>query len=177
MHNTRTMLITALFTALVIVGTFLRIPIPPVPISMQTFFVMLASLVLPPALACESILLFLFLGAIGVPVFSTGGGIGALFGPTGGFLFAMVFEALAGSMIADHENTSGIWRDILALLAGEIMVYAIGVPFLKWRLSLSWAKAFLAGMAPFLAGDVVKMAAALIIARNLRERVKSFLEG
>ena len=129
-----------------------------------------------PVMATESIALYLLLGAVGVPVFSSGGGIGALFGPTGGFLIAMLFEALAGSLIADHENTSGIWRDLAALLVGEIVVYAIGVPFLKVRLSLTWTKAFAAGMTPFLVGDSIKIIAALPLGRALRGRVKAFLD-
>jgi biotin transport system substrate-specific component len=176
MNTTRKLLVIALFCALMIAGAFLRIPLPPVPISMQTFFVMLASLVLRPVMATESIALYLLLGAVGVPVFSSGGGIGALFGPTGGFLIAMLFEALAGSLIADHENTSGIWRDLAALLVGEIVVYAIGVPFLKVRLSLTWTKAFAAGMTPFLVGDSIKIIAALPLGRALRGRVKAFLD-
>ncbi|MDD7201513.1 MAG: biotin transporter BioY [Sphaerochaetaceae bacterium] len=176
MNTLRKLLVIALFCALMIVGAFVRFPLPPVPISLQTFFVMLASLVLPPAMATESIALYLLLGAVGVPVFSSGGGIGALVGPTGGFLVGMLFEALVGSLIADHKGTSGLWRDLVALLVGEIVVYAIGIPYLKARLSLTWAKAFAVGMTPFLIGDTIKIIAALSLRRPLRDRVKAFLD-
>lgn len=178
MQRTRSILVTALFSALIIVGTFIRVPIPPVPITLQTFFVMLAALLLPPVQALESVLVFLLLGAVGVPVFSTGGGLGALLGPTGGFLLGMAPAAGLGALVAARDTErSSLWRDVLALCIVQVCIYGIGVPYLKLRLSMTWAKAFAAGMTPFVIGDAVKLVAAFVIARLFRTKVRDFLSG
>ena len=72
--NERRILLVAFFTALIIVGSFIRIPLPPVPITLQTLFVLLAGYMGGPQVALMSVGIYLFLGAIGLPVFSGGGG-------------------------------------------------------------------------------------------------------
>lgn len=170
-NNTRHILLVALFTALIIVGTFIRVPLPPVPITLQTFFVMLAALLLSPSMALASVVLYMFLGAIGIPVFSSGGGIGALLGPTGGFILGWIPAALLGSFVAGKGKNPV--RLILALVVVQVFTYGVGVPWLKFKLGLTWAKAYAAGMGPFMIGDAVKMAAAFLVALSpLKDRIQ-----
>ncbi len=90
----------SLFAALTAVGGYIAVPIGPVPIVLSNLFVILAGLLLKPKWAAASMGIFLFLGAIGLPVFSGGkSGFAALFGPTGGFLFGFLASAFVISLI------------------------------------------------------------------------------
>ncbi len=86
-------LLTSLFTALIAAGTFIKIPMIPVSMTLQTLFVFLSGLLLPPGHAFLSVLIFIILGLIGLPVFTSGGGIGALLSPTGGFILGFAVAA------------------------------------------------------------------------------------
>lgn len=168
--NLRMTVYASLFTALVIVGGYLSFPIPlsPVPIVLSDFFVMLAGLFLGPSGGLASIGLFIFLGALGLPVFAGGqAGLAALFGPTGGFLFSFPACAFVTGLISGKGKDSLI-KDLAALIAGNIVIYLLGVPWLKAVLNLTWGKALAAGLFPFIPGAVIKIIAALGIVRVLR---------
>ena len=91
--------LVALFAALAAAGAFIKIPMVPVPMTLQTLFALLAATCLPPLMAISSIAIYLFLGAIGLPIFTGGGGIGAMIGPTGGFLVGMLPSVAAGALV------------------------------------------------------------------------------
>ena len=95
----RKITLTALFAALISAGAFIRIPMVPVPITLTTLFTMLGSACLPPSLALSSVIVYLFIGTAGLPVFTSGGGLASLLGPTGGYLIGMIPAAFAGSML------------------------------------------------------------------------------
>ena len=154
---------TALMAALIGAGAYLIIPIGPVPVSMQPFFIFLAGYVLGPRYGLMAVGLYLLAGTIGLPVFSGGkSGLGHLFGPTGGYLFGFAISAwLCGLARKTSKNglswVAGIAWGFIALLA----VYTIGAAWLKFALDLSWTKAFLAGVAPFIPWDAIKIVAAV----------------
>jgi biotin transport system substrate-specific component len=159
---------TALFAALIAAGAYLAIPIGPVPIVLQNFFVMLAGLLLGWrwGLACVGI--YLLAGAIGLPVFAGGAaGIGRLAGPTGGYLLSYLPAAGIIGWISG-KGKGRLLMDILAMVVGALLVYAGGVCWLKVITGMGWAKAVSAGLLPFLPGDVLKIAAAAPLARTLR---------
>jgi len=161
-----------LFVALISVGAFIAIPIGPVPIVLQNMFVLLAGLLLGPAWGAACVAVYLLVGLAGLPVFAGGtSGIGKLFGPTGGYLLGYLPAVLVTGVISRTlgEKPGG---DVLAMAAGSVIVYAAGVPWLKIAFSLSWGKAVTAGMVPFLLGDVLKIAAAAVIAGKIRPFVK-----
>ena len=173
--NTRKTLLIALFTGLIIVGTFIKVPLPPVPISLQTFFVILAALLGGLQVGVFSTVIYLLLGMIGLPVFTTGGGIAALIGPTGGFLIGMLAAAIIAGIFSDRVKAEDSKKKhiIYCLIGGIIatlVIYAIGVPWLKISLNMSWNKAIAAGMYPFLIGDTIKLVIALIITYSFKER-------
>lgn len=179
MHYKR-LLLTSLFSALIIIGAYLRFPLPPVPITLQTLFVLLAGFLGGTRMALSSTAIYLLLGAVGLPVFSSGGGLGNLIGPTGGFLIALLPAAciagIAGNFPAKVEKP----RTYLALCLGfgliaTLVIYLVGVPFLKYNRSLSWGIAIQAGMLPFLIGDVIKLLVASQLARSFQPRISQLL--
>ncbi len=174
MKQTRSLVFASLFAALVIAGTFIKIPIGPVPIVLATLFVLLAGLMLDVIWAAASILLYLGLGAIGLPVFSSGGGIAYFAGPTGGYLIGYLLAALVANVISSPQAESTI-RDVVAVICASVVIYAIGVPWLKASLDMSWSAALSAGLTPFLIGDAVKAAVAVTIFIGIKRRYPELL--
>lgn len=167
----------AAFVLMTALGAHVRIPLPwtPVPITLQTFFVALAGATLGPALGPVSQAVYLLVGAAGLPVFA-GGGAGLAYlqtSATTGYLVGFVLAtALVGWLIRRREDPGTVWI-ILSMAAGSLAVYACGVSWLAWSLTLSPAVALAQGMVPFLAGDVVKTCAAAGLFRAYRRRARS----
>jgi len=200
--NTRKTVLTALFAALIIVGAYIRFPLPPVPITLQTLFVISASLLGGTAIGVGSVAIYLLLGAVGLPVFTAGGGLGILLGPTGGFLFGLLPAALLAGIAGNYarkekidqkdnqtdnpindatENTRKrriyLFLCILFGTLATLAIYAVGVPFLKYNRSLSWKVAIQAGMLPFLIGDTIKLFVSVQLAQMFAPRIGEFLNG
>lgn len=169
----------ALFAALMAAGAFIKIPVGPVPITLTSFFMLMAALLLGPGGGSLSVVIYMLIGTIGLPAFAGGSGPAVFAGPTGGFLIAYLPAALACGLIsADNKTLTGQkvpLRDISAVIAGSLILYAIGVPWLKFRLGLEWSSAFSAGMLPFLPGDALKAAAAVLIRQILVRRASELI--
>ena len=159
---------TSLFVALIAVGAFIAIPIGPVPIVLQNMFVLLAAIILGPVWGLACVAIYLVIGLAGLPVFAGGtSGIGKLFGPTGGYLMGYlpcVFVTAWISKALGHKLLS----DMLAMLVGSLIVYAVGVPWLSMVIDKPLQDTLVIGMYPFLIGDAVKIVAAAFIAKSLR---------
>ena len=174
------LLLISLFSALIIVGAYLRFPLPPVPITLQTLFVLLAGVLTGTATAVYSTAIYLLLGAIGLPVFSSGGGLAILLGPTGGFLIGLLPAAAIAGIAGNYKKKEEKPKTYAILcfcfgLAATLCVYAVGVPFLKYTRMLSWKTAIEVGMIPFLIGDTLKIVVAVHLARTISPRIKEFL--
>ncbi len=117
----------ALFIALISVGAFIKIPIGPVPITLQFMFVLLAGNILKPFVAAISIIIYVFLGFIGLPVFSGGGGPGYVLTPTFGYIVGFVFAVAIVSKISHSGND--FVRLFFANFAGFITVYVCGLGY------------------------------------------------
>jgi len=173
------LVLSALFAALVAVGSYIAIPFVPVPLVLANFFALLSGLMLGPLWGGVSVFIYLALGAIGFPVFSGGsGGIGHFASPTGGFLLGYLLSAVVAGFVA-HGPTGikpkpGLPRLVLAGLLAEVVLYAVGLPWLQAALPGKYATlgaAFLF-MAPIMFGDLVKVAAAAVLARGLLPLLK-----
>ena len=164
----RSMVYTALMAAFIAIGAFVAIPIGPVPIVLQNLFVLLAGLLLGPRSGAASVGLYLLAGACGLPVFAGAtGGVGRLIGPTGGYLISYLPAVVLVGAVSNAGR--GRWAvDLIGLIAASLLVYAIGVPWLKWVTGMPLGKAVAVGMVPFILGDALKIAAALSIARAVR---------
>ena len=164
----RWMVLASLMAALTAVGAYIYVPIGPVPIVLSTLFIILSGLLLGSRWGAISICLYLFVGAMGFPVFSGGrGGIAHFYGPTGGYLFGYLLAAWLIGLISDWSRGLLFWQ-ILAVIMGSFVIYGLGVPWLKIVTQMSWSKALLVGMVPFLVGDGIKASVALMLARAVR---------
>lgn len=165
----------ALFAALIaVLGLVPKFDLPlaaGVPITVQTLGVMLAGLLLGARNGALSVLLFLFVVALGAPVLSGGrGGLGVFFGPTVGFLIGWVFGAMAVGLVYQqlakwlpaNRFAAGL---IACWLGGIVVIYAFGVPGLAWVAGMESQQALKASLF-FLPGDVLKsLLAAWVAAR------------
>ncbi|MBK5200033.1 MAG: biotin transporter BioY [Spirochaetaceae bacterium] len=179
--NTRKTLLIALFTGLIIVGTFLKIPLPPVPITLQTFFVILAGLLGGMTFGFLSTLLYLLLGLIGLPVFTSGGGLSALIGPTSGYLISMLFASAIAGFLSDRvkQEDNRVKHIVFCAIGGLIatlFIYGCGVTWLKISLSMDWTTALKVGVYPFIIGGIIKLSVALIITYSFKERFDTLIK-
>ncbi|ASJ11064.1 biotin transporter BioY [Thermococcus sp. P6] len=158
----------ALFAALTAVGAQISVPIGTVPVTFQVFFVLLSGLVLGARLGFLSQLVYVFMGAVGIPVFAGfQGGFAVLYGPTGGYIVAFPLAAfVAGYMTEKLERRAGM---IAGSLTGIGIIYLLGWLRLGYFLGGDFQGAFLLGVLPFVAIDLGKAALAVLVA----ERVKS----
>ncbi|HVF33568.1 MAG TPA: biotin transporter BioY [Acidimicrobiales bacterium] len=151
------------FAALTALAAQITIPLPwtPVPITGQTFSVLVAGTVLGATRGSLSQLLYVAVGALGAPVYADGnGGWEAATGATGGYLVGFVLAAALVGALADRRQDRQLLTSLPAMLAGNAVIYALGVPWLAWNLGVSGTEAVGLGMAPFLVGDTVKLLAA-----------------
>jgi len=173
----------ALFAAIISAGALLAIPIGPVPIALQNFFTLLSGLVLGPVLGAASVGLFIIAGAVGAPVFANSGasmGMARLLGPTGGFFLGYLLGALAAGLIVGSPRPGKkvpVWRYVVAVVAGLLIVYVPGLLWLKWRLNFSWPQTFATGLIPFIPGDALKGIIAGLIAPRLRKTAAQLLSS
>lgn len=165
----RQMVYSALFASLMCIGAYIHIPIGPVPIILNNFFVLLAGLVLGAAWGPLSVIIYLLIGAMGFPVFAGGkSGLAHLIGPTGGYLMGFVISAWITGLIS-HSGlpANKTWRNLLAVLAGAIVVYIPGLLWLHTVTKMSWSKTLAVGCLPFLPGDALKALAAVAVASKI----------
>lgn len=175
--RTRNVVMAGLLTAVMAASGWVSIPVPgAVPITLQVFGVVLAALLLEPAWAAASLAVYVVLGAIGAPVFAGGqGGLGVLFGPTGGYLTGFVLAAYLGALVRSRLVGLGnreLIADIAAAAVVILVVYSAGWAQLALVLHLGPLPSFVAGVAPFLVPDAIKAAVAIIIATAVRRAVR-----
>lgn len=172
--RTASFLRAALVAALIAAGALITVPIGPVPVTLQVLVVAVATLVLTPAEALLALGAYLVIGAAGAPVFSGGaGGPGVLVGPTGGFLLGFAAGAPAGALVRQRLTSAigspnGVRADLTALLVFLGITYATGWAVFALVTGRAAADAFAVAVAPFVAIDVAKCAAAWAVARGVR---------
>jgi biotin transport system substrate-specific component len=150
----------ALLTALL---AQVAVPVPgsPVPITGQTLAVVLTAAALGPARGVLGQALYLSLGAVGLPFYSqASGGVEVIAGATGGYLLGFLPAALLIGLAAQHGQDRRVWRALPLFVAGQLVVFAIGVPWLAVVADLTAAQALEAGFYPFILGGLVKAAIA-----------------
>ena len=129
----------------------------PVPITGQTLAVVLTAAALGPARGVAGQALYLLLGAVGLPFYSdASGGVEVVAGATGGYLLGFLPAALLIGLAAQQGHDRRVTRALPLFLAGQLVIFAVGVPWLAVAAGLTAAQALQAGFYPFLVGGVVK---------------------
>lgn len=172
-RSLRGMVYASMFGALTAVGAYIMIPLPPVPITLQTLFVNLAGALLGGPLGALSQVVYILLGVIGLPVFAGGkAGAGVLLGPTGGYLIGFVVGAyVIGKLTALRKKPGFIWL-VCAMAIGITLVYMIGIIQLMVVAKLDFNKAFAIGVLPPLPGDLFKIVIAALITIKIRDHLR-----
>jgi biotin transport system substrate-specific component len=156
---------TAAFISLIAAGSWISIPFVPVPLTLQTLFVLLAGMVMRRYAVIPATLVILF-GAMNLPVFHNGAsGVGVLLGPTGGYLIGFIPAALLVGLA--YEKDSELVH-IGGIIAAEVSLYSFGVGWLSYSTGMSLIQASIIGVLPFIPGDIVKAYAAYLIGGRIR---------
>lgn len=173
-YSVRDLSYISLFATLIAVAGYIIIPLPisTVPVTAQTLAVMLAGSLLPPGHAASSVLVFLMMGAIGIPVFAGGtAGLGIISGKTGGYLAGFLAGAFIISLL--KGKNPGFLRLLAVNTAGGvILVYTFGVLWLNYVTGIGISKSIIFGALPFIPGDIVKIIIAALITLKLNKHVK-----
>lgn len=171
--TTRNNILTALFVALIAVGAFIRVPVPVVPFTLQFLFTMLAGLLLGARRGSVAVVVYIFLGLAGLPIFTLGGGPGYVLQPSFGYIIGFAVAAYATGYVA-HRGQDVTWRRLLianffglgiVYLFGLIYYflisqYYLGTPVGLWPL-------FLYGFVLAVPGDVVLCILGAIVGKRL----------
>jgi biotin transport system substrate-specific component len=168
----RDMAFTGVFAAILCVAAPFVIPIGPIPLSLATFVIYLASSVLNWKYGTLAVVVYLLIGFVGVPVFSGfSGGVQKFVGPTGGFLIGYIPCALViGLLVGVWEKK--LWVYSAAMVLGTAALYLCGTVWFMVSLHYTLAAALAACVIPFLIGDAIKIILATVIAPILRKALK-----
>lgn len=175
MANTQTrlrmMIVSAMFAAIIGILAQMYIPLPLVPITGQTLAIGLAATILGSRYGTFSVLLYLFIGAVGVPVFAeASGGVHHFLGTTGGFLVGFVPAAFIIGYYLEKTSFTVV-QALIANITGMLITLAFGTAWLKIGASLSWTAALASGFTPFLIVGVIKAFLAAWLGVIVRKRL------
>ena len=175
--QTRSVAFCGLCVAIMAVSAWITVPLGPVPFTLQIFAMVFAILVLPPKEAVASIAIYLLMGAVGIPVFSSmRGGIGVIAGPTGGFLWGYLVGVLVVVAFLKLVERVGVERsariDFAAAFLFLAVCYLTGWMQLATVAQMGLAAAFATAIAPFIIVDAIKIAAAVAVARAVRKAMR-----
>ena len=134
------------------------LPFTPVPLTLQTFAVLLAGAALGSLRGVLSMSLYAVAGIVGVPWFAQGSSGFAM--PSFGYILGFIVAAGIVGRIAEHGATRTVWRTAGLMVLGNLVIYAVGVTWLKFAIDVTWVKALELGAAPFVIGDAIKIALA-----------------
>ena len=169
--STRNITLTAMLTALLCIVGPLTLALGPIPLSLTTAVLMLTALLMPPGSAVLCCVLYLLMGLIGLPVFSGfTGGLGALAGPTGGFLLGYLPLTALCSVLSQRTGKRG-WHALI-FAAGTLILYAMGTAWYAWQTASSLPAAAAVCVLPFLPGDAIKIIAVVHGGNAVKTRLK-----
>jgi biotin transport system substrate-specific component len=159
--------LVVLFSVFVALCARIAIPLPftEVPLTGLTFGVLFTGAVLGSRRGALALLLYLFEGALGLPVFAPSAvlppGLARLVGPTGGYLVAAPLAAALVGLLAERRWDRSLAWTAFAMLLGNLVFYAVAIPWLALMRGSLWL-AFMQGMLPFIPGDLIKIALAAV---------------
>lgn len=171
--STRRMVLIALITAVTCIFAPLSVPIPvsPVPVSLTNLVLLIGVYILGWKDATISLLVYLLLGAAGLPVFSGfAGGFAKLAGPTGGYLIGFIFMTVLAGFFVEHFSDKR-YLVIIGMILATAVMYLFGTAWLAFQMELPFSSALSIGVIPYLPGDAGKIILAVIFGPILRARI------
>lgn len=181
--NIYAMTACAMFFVVIVLGTFLRIPIPPVPITLQVQTVLLCGMLLGRRCALVCVLLYLFAGLIGLPVFAGGGGIGYVLMPTFGFLVGFAPGAYVTGLLTRRPPRDTWFSYVVASIAGTAIIYAVGmlyfvfIAFVYLRTNMDVWESVSKILMYTLPADLILNLAVSVAAKRLRPYIQKLLSA
>lgn len=155
----RAIILIAAGTALLALSAKVNLPLPYVPMTLQTLVVLMLGAAYGWRLGCATVIAYLAEGAMGLPVFAGPvGGLAPLVGPTAGYLFGFVAAAFVTGWLGERGWDRNMAFLFAAMMIGHAVILATGFAWLAYGIGLGTSKAWLVGLLPFLAGSVVKSA-------------------
>ncbi len=177
--NTLTIVLVALFAAILSICAPIGINLPftEIPISLATFAVYMCGAVLGPVLGTASVVIYLLLGMVGVPVFAGyTAGVQKLAGPTGGYLIGYIFIALSTG-IAVRVLPKKYLGYPIGMVVGTILCYALGTVWFMLQSGSSLVGSLSLCVYPFIPGDIIKIIAAIALAYPLNYALRGQLQS
>lgn len=171
----------AFFTALTAIGAWLRLPLPSGAITLQFLFAIMAGVLLGAKYGAFSQLLYVALGLLGLPVFSSGGGFTYVLQPSFGFLLGLIAAAWVAGRVCRHSTS--VRRIAVACSAALAALYCIGLPYMAWIMgsyaeqTLSFSQLLWVGLLSFLPGDAVKIALCCLLCPRIAARLGKMHEA
>ena len=145
-------------TILLAISAKVQVPFWPVPVTMQTFVVLILGITYGSRLGAFTGGLYLLEGAIGLPVFATGSGVMYLLGPTGGYLVGFAVAMYVVGLLAERKLDRSVFQIIVTMLVGEVIIFVFGVGWLARIIGLE--QAISVGLKPFLLVELFSIALA-----------------
>ena len=180
--KTKQMVLCSIFTALIIIGAFIKIPLPIVPVTLQIVFTNLAGLVLGSNLGALSVLIYILLGLAGVPVFTSGGGLAYVLRPTFGYLIGFVLGTYVAGKIVEKQEEFSIKRYIAASFVNLAIVYAVGVSYMYFmqnvylNVELPLFDAIKMGMLIPFPGNAFLIIISVLVLKRVHKAIKGYLK-
>lgn len=162
----RAVLLMLAGSAFIALSAQIQVPLWPVPMTGQTFAVLLVGITFGWRLGAATLLLYMAEGAMGIPVFAkAAAGPAVIMGPTGGYIMGFILAAAVVGYLAERGWDRTVWRTALAMLIGNLAIYLLGLPWLAVYLAGAGVEqplqgAIAGGLVPFLLGDGLKLALA-----------------
>ena len=167
----RDAVLVVLGSVLLAISAKVQVPFWPVPMTMQTFVVLMLGTHAGLRVAAPTVALYLIEGAVGLPVFSTGAGLAFMAGPTGGYLAGFFLSALVVSFAFERGFNRNIATTSLIILLGDVVILGLGFAWLSTLIGVE--KAVAVGVLPFLPAEALKIALTIASVQLAKRRVIS----
>ena len=168
--NVVSILLVLFGTILLAISAKIQLPFWPVPMTMQTFVIFLIGMTYSVRLSFITVSMYLFEGALGLPVFASGGGITYLIGPTSGYLYGMLISSVVISYLANLGFSKTYFKTSISLLIGSFIIFLFGILYLGSI--IGYEKAIIAGLLPFIPSELFKIALAVSLIPTIQKIIK-----
>lgn len=167
--KTKSIVLSAIFASVIAIFSIISFPVGVVPLSLSLFGVIFSSVVLEKKEGLFSVLIFILLGAFGLPVFAGAkGGISVILSPTGGFIISYIFTPLILNIKAKNTFFILFLKGFLSL----IVTYAIGCAYFSFITEEDLLKSIMVSVVPFIPFDILKVILAIILGNKINKRIK-----